>query len=604
MFIRKVTQKNRDSKKTYDTYRLVDGYRNAEGKVRQELILNLGASFSIPKKEWKLLADRIEELLSGQKSLLTLEPSLEKQAHNYAKRARHKYAEANEARAKPHPTDTEKPDYHSIDVNSVEYSEVRHIGAETLGVHAAIQLELEPLLKKLGFNQKKCHLAMASIIGRLVAPGSEASTHRYLTDQSALDELLGTSFTDLSHKNFYKIADDLLQHKEKIERALFNREKTLFSLNQIITLYDITNTYFEGRALQNIKAQHGRSKEKRSDCPLVSMGLVLDSSGFPQRSEIFPGNVSEPKTLSQMLQQLEAKTDATIVMDAGFASEENVRWLQENNYHYIVVSRQATPPLDDNAEKILVKDDPNNKVEATLIKREDKQEVILYCHSQAKEEKSRAMQTKAEARFEEELQKLLMGLGKKTCSKKPDKINERIGRLKERHKRIASRYTIDLTIEDNKVSDLKWKRKSPDDNLGVYCLRSNRLDLAEKELWELYTTLTEVEAAFRSLKTELGFRPVYHQKDKRVDAHLFISLLAYHLLHTIRYQLKLNNIDNSWQTLRQIFEIQVRITSTMALENGKTLSIRKTSKATPEQLVVYKALGVKSEPGKTEKLFF
>lgn len=604
MFIRKVTQKNPDTKKTYDTYRLVDGYRNAEGKVRQQLILNLGASFSIPKKESKLLADRIEELLSGQKSLLTLEPALEKQAQNYAKRARHKYAEANEARAKPQPTDTEKPDYHSIDVNSVEYSEVRHIGAETLGVHAAIQVELEPLLKKLGFNQKKCHLAMASIIGRLVAPGSEASTHRYLTDQSALDELLGTSFTDLSQKNFYKIADDLLKHKEQIERALFNREKTLFSLNQIITLYDITNTYFEGRALQNIKAQHGRSKEKRSDCPLVSMGLVLDSSGFPQRSEIFPGNVSEPKTLSQMLEQLEAKTDATIVMDAGFASEENVQWLQENNYHYIVVNRQATPPLDDNAEKILVKDDPNNKVEATLIKREDKQDVILYCHSQAKEEKSRAMQTKAEARFEEELQKLLTGLAKKTGSKKPDKINERIGRLKERHKRIASRYTIELTIENNKVCDLIWKKKSSDDKLGVYCLRSNRLDLAEKELWELYTTLTEVEAAFRSLKTELGFRPIYHQKDKRVDAHLFISLLAYHLLHTIRYQLKLNNIDSSWQTLRQIFETQVRITSTMALENGKRLSIRKTSKATPEQLVVYKTLGAESEPGKTEKVFF
>ena len=200
------------------------------------------------------------------------------------------------------------------------------------------------------------------------------------------------------------------------------------------------------------------------------MGLVLDSSGFPQRSEIFPGNVSEPKTLSQMLEQLEAKTDATIVMDAGFASEENVQWLQENNYHYIVVSRQATPPLDDSAEKILVKDEPNNKVEASLIKQEDKQEVILYCHSQAKEEKSRAMQTKAEVRFEEELQKLLTGLAKKTGSKKPDKINERIGRLKERHKRIASRYTIELTIENNKVCDLIWKKKSSDDKLGVLLL--------------------------------------------------------------------------------------------------------------------------------------
>ena len=164
----------------------------------------------------------------------------------------------------------------SIDVNSVEYSEVRHIGAETLGVHAAIQLELEPLLKKLGFNQKKCHLAMASIIGRLVAPGSEASTHRYLTDQSALDELLGTNFTDLSQKNFYKIADDLLKHKEQIERALFNREKTLFSLNQIITLYDITNTYFEGRAFAKHKSKAWAFKRK-------ALGLSFGVNGLGAR---------------------------------------------------------------------------------------------------------------------------------------------------------------------------------------------------------------------------------------------------------------------------------------------------------------------------------
>jgi transposase len=604
MFIRKVTQKNSDTKKIYNTYRLVEGYRNSQGKVRQQLILNLGANFSIPKKDWKLLADRIEELLSGQESLLTLERMLEKQAQNYAKLARHKYAGLNESRVQPKTSAPDQPDYHSVDVNSLEHCEVRHIGAEALGVQAAAQLKLEPLLKKLGFNPKKCHLAMASIIGRLVSPGSETSTHHYLTDQSALDELLGTSFSDLSHKNFYKIADDLLKHKTEIETALFKREKTLFSLNQIITLYDITNTYFEGRALQNIKAQHGRSKEKRSDCPLVSMGLVLDSSGFPQKSEIFPGNVSEPKTLAQMLEQLEAKKDATIVMDAGFASEENVLWLQENNYHYIVVSRQATPILDDNAEKVLVKEARNNKVEATLIRYDDKQEVVLYCHSQAKEEKSRLMQTKAESRFEEELQKLLSGLSKKTGTKKPDKINERIGRLKERHKRIASRYTIDVTAENNKVIHISWAKKSTENKLGVYCLRSNRLDLGEKELWKLYTTLTEVEAAFRSLKTELGFRPVYHQKDKRVDAHLFISLLAYHLLHTIRYQLKLHNIDSSWQTLRQLFDTQMRITSTMVLENGKTLSIRKTTKATPEQLVVYQALGIDSKPGKTEKIIF
>jgi len=132
-------------------------------------------------------------------------------------------------------------------------------------------------------------------------------------------------------------------------------------------------------------------------------------------------------------------------------------------------------------------------------------------------------------------------------------------------------------------------------------LRSNRTDLTEKELWELYTTLTDVEAAFRSLKTELGLRPIYHQKEKRVDAHIFISVIAYHLMHTIRYQLKQHNITFGWKTIRNLFRTQMRITTMMKSKDGKQLSVRKSSKATPEQQVIYKALGVKSEPGEIEK---
>ena len=602
MFIRKCAQKNVKTRKAYTTYRLVDGYRNTQGKVRQQLILNLGASFSIPQEQWKLLTDRIEELLSGQGSLLALDIELEKEAQRITKIVRHKYADLQAMRTQTPTTTPLEPDYQCVDINTLEHTEVRHTGAESLGVYAAKQLELAPLLKQLGFNQKKCDLALASIIGRLVYPGSELSTHRYLTDQSALDELLGTNFSELSRKNFYHIADDLLKHKTAIEAALFQRETTLFDLDQIIVLYDITNTYFEGRALQNTKAQYGRSKEKRSDCPLVSMGLVLDSSGFPQKSAILPGNVSEPKTAQTMLHNLNANADATVVMDAGFASEENIQWLQENKYHYIVVSRKAAPTLSDDAEKILVKESKNNQVEATIIRNEDKQEVILYCHSQAKEEKTRTMQTKFELRFESELQKLADGLNKKTTTKKVDKINERIGRLKERYKRIASHYQIEVIADNDKATNITWQKKTKDDRLGVYCLRSNRVDLDEKTLWQLYTTLTEVEASFRSLKTELGFRPVYHQKETRVDAHLFISLLAYHLLHTIRYQLKQHDINHSWQTLRQLFDTQLRLTSTMTTEDGKKLSLRKTTKATPDQLQIYKALGIHSEPGKIEKL--
>ena len=281
MFIRSSSQKDRKSNNVYTTYRLVEGYRNSQGKVRQETLLNLGTHFSIPKSQWKLLANRIEELLCEQSSLLSLEPLLEKEAQRIAKLIAHKYAEI-QARQRKAQLPQSSTDYQLLDVNSLQHQEVRHIGAEHVGYHAALQLHLEEVLSSVGLNQKKIHLALASIIGRLVHPGSELSTHRYLQRQSSLDELIGTDFSSLSLKNFYSIADELLKHKEAIETALYRREKDLFQLEEVVTLYDITNTYFEGRACANTKARYGRSKEKRSDCPLVSLGLVIDSSGFPK----------------------------------------------------------------------------------------------------------------------------------------------------------------------------------------------------------------------------------------------------------------------------------------------------------------------------------
>ncbi len=600
MYIRTSTQKSPRTGKSYATYRLVDTHRTADGKVRQRLILNLGANFSVKKDSWKLLADRIEEILTGQGALISIPAHLEKQAQMYVKRIRSRFADDNETSIAVNSVSAVEPDFKTVDVNSIESADIRHVGAEALGLHAARQLQLEELFRALGFNQKQCHLMLATIIGRLVAPGSDLSTHYYLSNQSALDELLGTDFSELSLKKFYKTADELLKHKQVIEDQLFEREKNLFSLNQVITLYDITNTYFEGSALQNDHAQHGRSKEKRSDCPLVSLGLVLDGSGFPQRSEFFKGNVSEPKTLPEILTELHAQPEATIVLDAGFATEENISWLTEKGFHYIVVSRRALPDVDENIDKVLVKESVNNTVTAQLVKDTEANEVLLYCHSQAKEEKSLNMISKAEARFEEELIKLANGLTKKTGMKAIEKVTLRLGRIKERHKRVSARYTITLDSEGDKVTQISWSKVNSE-NLGAYCLRSNRMDLDEKTILRIYTTLTDVESAFRSLKSELGLRPIYHQKQERVDAHLFISILAYHLLHTIRHQLKLQSIDSSWQTIRQIFSTQVRITTTMRLENNKLLSVRRTSKATPEQVVIYKSLGMNSQPGHTEK---
>lgn len=334
------------------------------------------------------------------------------------------------------------------------------------------------------------------------------------------------------------------------------------------------------------------------------MGLALDSAGFVQKTEILKGNVSEPKTMVAMLDALNATKEATIVMDAGFATEDNIQWLKDNQYFYIVVSRRKLSEMPSESKSVLVKEAKNNNVNARLVRHPEAGEVELYCHSEAKEAKTKKLHSKAQARYEGELEKIANGLQKKTGTKKPAKINERLGRLKERYSRIAKQYTIDITCDDKqeRVTGLTWVREDNANALGIYCLRSNREELDEQTLWSTYTTLTEVESAFRSLKTELGFRPVYHQKEVRVDAHLFISVLAYHLLQIIRYQLKLQGINSSWQTIRQLFSTQIRLTTGMMTRDGKKLSVRKASNPTPEQQVICKALGIDAQPGKTEKV--
>jgi transposase len=373
-------------------------------------------------------------------------------------------------------------------------------------------------------------------------------------------------------------------------------------------LYDITNTYFEGRSLANPKAQYGRSKEKRNDCVLVSLGMVLDSSGFPKKSEIFPGNVSEPKTLQQMLELLGNNNTATIVMDAGIATKENIAWLRAQNRKYIVVSRKRNLEMPVNRERIIVKEDTHNLVQVSLVKNDKTNELELYCHSKAKEAKTKQMRNKFSTRFEDELQKLREGLTKKGSTKIHEKILQRIGRLKEKYNKVGKFYEITATSDSQNKNtiEITWSKKEDSSihNTGMYCLKSNRLDLDEVSFWNIYTTLTELESAFRSLKSELGFRPVYHQKEHRIDAHLFISIIAYHLLHTIRYQLKAKGICASWETLRDILDTQCRITTTLSLKDGRKVQIRKTTTPDTNQLQIYKALDIDTHPGKTEKAYF
>jgi len=565
--------------------------------------LNLGADFSFSEEQIPLLIKRIQEALSGQQFLFHIDSEVDKWARHYAARII--------ARQQDEDSDS-GTDYREVNIDSLVMDRSRSIGCEHVILEALRLLELDTKLGELGFTGPQVALSIGSIIGRACHPASERETHRWLQDQSGLGELLNHNFEGVSLYKMYQISDLLLKKKSAIEKHLYQKEQNLFSLQETITLYDLTNTYFEGQCLSNTLAKRGHSKEKRSDCPLVTLALVLDSSGFPKRSRVFEGNVSEASTLAKMIQELQTTTDVsvlqqpTVVMDAGIATEENIDWLKDNQYPYLVVSRKKHREFDE-SESTIVKENAEYTVKVQKVIDDESGETLLYCHSSQREKKERAIGALFSTRFEEALQYLNDGLKIKRRLKKYVKVIEKIGRLKQQFSKAAKLYTVTVTKDERSgnASKITWQRKPASDTTdtypGVYCLRTNQSDWDESTLWKTYTMLTDLEAVFRSLKSELGLRPVHHHIAERVSGHLFITLLAYHLVHTTRHRLRHAGIHDSWATLRNILLTHNRVTVSMQCKNSETVHIRKSVQPDPEQQKLYLALGVKSHPGNVEK---
>jgi transposase len=616
MYIRRTKTKTLDQGGGYYTYRIVESIRFGD-KVKQRTLLNLGKDFPIPKEHWPLLTKRIEQLMQQptqrQEDLFdlsdNLDKSLEASAQHYCAQILRKLSRPSGDSSK-NLTDLIEPDYHTVDINHLEAFQPRSIGAETIAFFAFMQLKLSEKLHDLGFSKVDISAAIGNIIGRMVSPGSELHTHGWLIHQSALGELIDHDYGDMSLTRLYTVSDKLLSHQTALESFLSDREKDLFNLSRSLVLYDLTNTYFEGGCEMNTKAKHGRSKEKRKDCPLVTLGLVLDGDGFPLNSQVFAGNASESGTLETMLNSLKndelSSGDShspVVIMDAGIASAENVEWLKNRDYRYIVVSREKRKEHPEESEnKVFVRDDNKNRV--TVFKEVciETEEIRLYCHSELKEKKEAAIRNRFHERLEEALNKLHNGLSKKGTIKKYEKIVERVGRLREKNSTVSKDYSIAVIPDEDKKKavGIEWHRDSTsndkDRNCGVYCLRTNIKDWSEEQLWETYITLTEIESTFRSMKSELGMRPVYHQTESRVTGHLFITLLAYHLVHTLRYQLKQKGINWSWESIRKIMSTQQRVRVSMPTNENQMIHVRTTTKAEVEQKIIYQALGIEPDP--------
>lgn len=616
MYIREFVTTNKRTGTKYVTHRLVESHQTEKGP-RQRIIMHLG-TFTLPKSEWRKLACVLEARLAGQESLFADNPEIAQAANKAMENYSFLQLRQSEAASRQ-----EKRELVSVDLGSITTTESRSLGPELVAHNMWDRLGFNRLLASCGFSGMQQALAEAVVVARLVAPSSDLATWNWLRNETALVELLPVDLKQIGKDAIYEIADKLLLHKETIEKALRKQEADIFPSGATLFLFDLTNTYFEGRCLKNELAKHGKSKEMRSDCPLVTLALVVDSRGFPIFSQIYEGNQSEPEILEDILDRLYTQGETlfpealpTIVMDRGIATKENLNLLKDRKYPYIVIERRAV-------EKEYIQEFQNAKetfecIDSSSDTRKDisgkpgvaiTQSVYVkklptedgcrvLCLSEGREQKELAIDTLKEKRFLNDLTRLQSSVSKQNIIM-VEKVSERVGRLKERYPSIAQHYDIhlELNTEQKKVVALSWDKKSSRIDrstlTGCYVIETSHKNLPAGEIWHLYMTLSQVEDAFRALKTDLGMRPVHHQLANRTKAHLFISILAYHLLACIEHQLADNKDYRRWSKVRRQLSTHQRTTVILTDEQNQIHHIRVSG--IPEQIHqdIYRLLRIK-----------
>ena len=619
MFIREYVTNNKKTNARYITHRLVEAIQTDKGP-RQRIIMHLG-TISLPKSEWRKLAAVLESRLAGQLSLFEEQFPFVAEAADKA----FEHYQFIQSRRKESKTQEENREIVSVDIQTVATGISRSLGPELVANATWDRLDFDKVLKSSGFDKKQLSLAKGIVIGRLVAPASDYGTWQWLRKRTALLEMLPADLTTVGKDLFYEIADELYARKDLLEETLRDRETNLFSLKTTLFLYDLTNTYFEGSCKKNGLAERGKSKEKRSDCPLVTLALVVDQFGFPVFSQIYSGSQSEPKTLKDILDELYQKGESlfsehlpTIVMDRGIATRANMDLLKEKNFPYIVIERRqvekdyleefketretferidlshkGAPGVDEN------KNPGFQGAQAVYVKKVPMDEGCrVLCYHEVREQKERAISSLQEKRFLETFTRLQKSVAKGSIQLSK-KVAERIGRLKERHPAASRYYEIitELDEKQKKVKSLAAVKKTVHEEQaglnGCYVIETSHQNMTAKEIWNYYMTLTQVEGAFRAIKTDLGMRPVYHQIAERTKSHLFISILAYHLLISIEHQLRNKGDHRRWSTIRTQLSTHQRNTVMFTDADKKIHHIRVSGMPEKEHLEIYRLLGVK-----------
>jgi hypothetical protein len=597
MFIRENKTTNKKSGKTYIKHVLVESVRTEKGP-RQRVVMQLG-QLQLDRSYWKELAHQLEAYLTSSTELEQLSlfelPSevieeLEKQ------KALIRYKKEQEASNLKSNKKSNKV-IEKVNINSLTVTECRSLGGELLANNAWNNLDFSDILKGCNFTEKEIALAASVIWGRLIFPGSDLKTWNWIRNISSVSDFFTADISKTHKDKVYQISDKLLKHKSFIENALYQKNRELFSLESTIFLFDLTNFYFEGNCKKNKLAKRGKSKEKRNNNPLVTLALIVDKEGFPVRSKIYSGNVGEPKTLPDILAEAGLLNNdslfsiqPTLAMDRGIATKENLDFIRKQNFPYTVIERANKVPEYKNEfisfENFkTIKDSKGQNIH---IKKIDNK---LLCKSEHKSKKEDAMDNKKVSRIINDLEKLKISIENGRLKKK-EKILERIGRIKERYSGFDKYFKVKFNTKTTKFSYIKIDEKS--DLNGCYIIEYDKLNLNEEEIWRLYMTLTKVESAFRSLKTDLGTRPIYHQGAERTSAHLFISVLAYNLLTNIEYRLREKGDSSSWNTIKNKLSTHQRTIMQWEDENGNVK--HKKSNSTPEtsHKKIYKTLEIKN----------
>lgn len=604
MYIRKTVRKGKNGKE-YVNYLLVESVMTPKGP-RQRTVCSLGTLEPAPPEQWYALAKKLEAALAGQVSLEEPDPQVEEIVAKVKRQDKKAAKEQGEVEG----------EVAEVKVEEVRVEEAREAGPVHVANEFWTRLGMEEVLAEAGLAERARKLTKVMVLNRLINPASEHGMPGWV-NTTALEDIMGTSLSSLADDALYRNLDRLYLVREQIEAGLRRREENLFSLDNTIYLYDLTSTYFEGQCPKNGEAKRGYSRDKRPDCKQVLVGLVVDREGFPFMHEVFEGNRADSTTVGDMLDALERrqgkKEGVTVVVDRGMADRDNLELIKSRGYHYVVAARQRERDrwLSEFEEEEGFKEVSRlpaitntyqKKSHVEVKKKEGDGEVYVLVISEERKAKDRAIRQAEEKRLLQDLEKLRKRISQGRL-KQEDKIYEAIGRIKERYPRVAKYYEIAYHRDKGELSWVaKEEKKARAEKLdGSYLLKTDRTDLSAEEAWHIYSLLTRAENAFRAMKSPLAERPIFHQLKERVRAHIFLCVLAYHLLVAIEKTLHDQGVSTSWGKVKEILKTHQVVTTVLPTADGRVLKIRRATKPEPQHLELYTKLNVPPEPIKPKR---